>query len=55
MIIDVTIGANYVVKEDGALDEKILKIINDRLKIYDADKTGRVDYALETAGEFNLL
>ncbi|XP_043663436.1 uncharacterized protein LOC122626918 [Vespula pensylvanica] len=47
---DDSIGANYVIKEDGALDEKILKIINDRLKIYDADKTGRVDYALETAG-----
>ncbi|XP_043496767.1 uncharacterized protein LOC122520650 [Polistes fuscatus] len=47
---DVSIGANYAIKEGGSLDEKILKIINDRLKIYDADKTGRVDYALETAG-----
>ncbi|XP_046838069.1 uncharacterized protein LOC124432828 isoform X1 [Vespa crabro] len=47
---DVSTGANYIIKEDGALDERILKIINDRLKIYDADKTGRVDYALETAG-----
>ncbi|XP_047342999.1 klaroid protein-like isoform X2 [Vespa velutina] len=47
---DVSTGANYVIKEDGALNERILKIINDRLKIYDADKTGRVDYALETAG-----
>ncbi|XP_015174782.1 PREDICTED: uncharacterized protein LOC107065525 isoform X2 [Polistes dominula] len=47
---DISIGANYAIKEDLSLDEKILKIINDRLKIYDADKTGRVDYALETAG-----
>ncbi|XP_014603223.1 PREDICTED: uncharacterized protein LOC106786398 isoform X2 [Polistes canadensis] len=47
---DVSIGANYDIKEGVSLDEKILKIINDRLKIYDADKTGRVDYALETAG-----
>ncbi|XP_011707147.1 PREDICTED: uncharacterized protein LOC105462321 [Wasmannia auropunctata] len=31
-------------------DEHIRKIVRDVLRIYDADKTGQVDYALETAG-----
>ena len=31
-------------------DEDMRKIVNEILKIYDADKTGRVDYALESAG-----
>lgn len=35
----------------GALNEDaIIKIVKDILKIYDADKTGLVDFALETAG-----
>lgn len=35
----------------GVLNEDdVLKIVMDVLKIYDADKTGLVDYALETAG-----
>lgn len=31
-------------------DEHIRKIVKEVLRIYDADKTGQVDYALETAG-----
>lgn len=31
-------------------DQDVQKIVNAVLKIYDADKTGRVDYALESAG-----
>lgn len=31
-------------------DEHIRKIVKEILRIYDADKTGQVDYALETAG-----
>lgn len=31
-------------------DTDMRRIVNDVLKIYDADKTGRVDYALESAG-----
>lgn len=35
----------------GALNENdVLRIVTDVLRIYDADKTGLVDYALETAG-----
>lgn len=35
----------------GSLSENdIIKIVNDVLKVYDADKTGLVDFALETAG-----
>ncbi|XP_076640605.1 uncharacterized protein LOC143352165 isoform X2 [Halictus rubicundus] len=33
-----------------ANDERVRKIVRDALRIYDADKTGRVDYALESAG-----
>lgn len=28
------------------------EIVKEAIKIYDADKTGRVDYALESAGKF---
>ncbi|XP_076173531.1 uncharacterized protein LOC143149771 isoform X3 [Ptiloglossa arizonensis] len=31
-------------------DERVHEIVRNALRIYDADKTGRVDYALETAG-----
>ncbi|EEB13336.1 conserved hypothetical protein [Pediculus humanus corporis] len=31
-------------------DSYIRKIVNDAIKLYDADKTGRVDFALESAG-----
>ncbi|XP_018315610.1 uncharacterized protein [Mycetomoellerius zeteki] len=31
-------------------DEHVRKIVKEVLRIYDADKTGQVDYALETAG-----
>lgn len=31
-------------------DEHIRKVVKEVLRIYDADKTGQVDYALETAG-----
>ncbi|KAK2588857.1 hypothetical protein KPH14_001724 [Odynerus spinipes] len=46
----VPISSDYIMKEGSMLDERINKIVDDRLKIYDADKTGRVDYAVETAG-----
>lgn len=45
-----TVNSDCIIKKGSILDEKILKIVNDRIKIYDADKTGRVDYALESAG-----
>lgn len=32
------------------LDEHIRKVVKEVLRIYDADKTGQVDYALESAG-----
>ncbi|XP_054013999.1 klaroid protein-like [Hylaeus anthracinus] len=31
-------------------DDRVHEIVKNALRIYDADKTGRVDYALETAG-----
>lgn len=31
------------------------EIVKEAIKIYDADKTGRVDYALESAGKFILF
>lgn len=31
-------------------DERVREIVKNALKTYDADKTGRVDYALESAG-----
>ncbi|XP_011352313.1 uncharacterized protein LOC105288045 isoform X2 [Ooceraea biroi] len=33
-----------------ALDERMRKIVKDILRVYDADKTNQVDYALESAG-----
>ncbi|KYN08260.1 PREDICTED: uncharacterized protein LOC108775547 [Cyphomyrmex costatus] len=46
--------AHEVVNVDNAnvpaSDEHIRKIVKEVLRIYDADKTGQVDYALETAG-----
>ncbi|KAK5641345.1 hypothetical protein RI129_009892 [Pyrocoelia pectoralis] len=35
---------------DSVTDEHIKRIVRDSLAIYDADKTGLVDYALESAG-----
>lgn len=37
-------------KIDSITDERIKQIVLDALAIYDADKTGLVDYALESAG-----
>lgn len=34
----------------GITDDRVRAIVKEALKIYDADKTGRVDYALESAG-----
>lgn len=31
-------------------EERVRKIVKEILRIYDADKTGQVDYALESAG-----
>nr|XP_033330499.1 uncharacterized protein LOC117222734 isoform X1 [Megalopta genalis]XP_033330501.1 uncharacterized protein LOC117222734 isoform X2 [Megalopta genalis] len=36
--------------ESLSVDERVREIVRDALRIYDADKTGRVDYALESAG-----
>lgn len=33
-------------------DDRVREIVKEVLKVYDADKTGRVDYALESAGKF---
>jgi len=33
----------------------VLKLIHGALNIYDADKTGKVDFALESAGLWNML
>lgn len=35
----------------GISDAYIRRIVREALKLYDADKTGKVDFALETAGE----
>lgn len=35
----------------GLTENDVRKIVTRALKIYDADKTGRVDYALESAGK----
>lgn len=35
----------------GLTERDVRRIVTNALKIYDADKTGRVDYALESAGE----
>ncbi|XP_046630326.1 uncharacterized protein LOC124310433 isoform X1 [Neodiprion virginianus] len=54
------INTRYLIRNDGGGDEgdsngglterDVRKIVTNALKIYDADKTGRVDYALESAG-----
>ena len=38
------------IKIDSITDQQIKRIVHDSLAMYDADKTGLVDYALETAG-----
>ncbi|XP_015438420.1 PREDICTED: uncharacterized protein LOC107193483 [Dufourea novaeangliae] len=41
----------FAVADDGNVtDDRVREIVRDALRIYDADKTGRVDYALESAG-----
>jgi len=35
--------------------QEVLFLIHRALNIYDADKTGKVDFALESAGRWNLL
>lgn len=46
--------ANIAVSSQGSVsritDEQIKKVVKDVLAIYDADKTGLVDYAMETMG-----
>lgn len=34
--------------------ESVRKMVRSELQIYDADKTGMTDYALETSGSFKL-
>lgn len=41
---------NVVVNTDSLTDEHIRNIVKDVLAVYDADKTGLVDYAMETMG-----
>jgi len=38
---------------DKSVDaESIKKIVDEAIRIYDADKTGKADFALESAGTF---
>ncbi|XP_012149292.2 uncharacterized protein LOC100875464 isoform X1 [Megachile rotundata] len=39
-----------VVSSNFESDDRVREIVKEALRIYDADKTGRVDYALESAG-----
>lgn len=41
--------------DDILTESRIREIVKEALKVYDADKTGRVDYALESAGKQSLL
>ena len=38
------------IANDVITDDRVREIVKEAIKIYDADKTGRVDYALESAG-----
>ncbi|CAL7942808.1 unnamed protein product [Xylocopa violacea] len=39
-----------ITADNVVTDDRVREIVKEALKIYDADKTGRVDYALESAG-----
>ncbi|MEE4247971.1 MAG: hypothetical protein V2I33_21475 [Kangiellaceae bacterium] len=52
-------AAKFQVKEThagiaagGLSEDRVMLLIQNALAIYEADKTGRVDYALESAGQF---
>ncbi|XP_076753438.1 uncharacterized protein LOC143424930 [Xylocopa sonorina] len=48
---NVKVQVKSSVSGDNVLtDDRVREIVKEALKIYDADKTGRVDYALESAG-----
>ncbi|XP_078040167.1 uncharacterized protein LOC144471721 [Augochlora pura] len=46
----INISTGRIKYSSVASDERVREIVRDALRIYDADKTGRVDYALESAG-----
>ncbi|XP_017764735.1 PREDICTED: uncharacterized protein LOC108554098 isoform X2 [Eufriesea mexicana] len=41
---------SWIANNNVITDDRVREIVKEALKIYDADKTGRVDYALESAG-----
>ncbi|KAK9293792.1 hypothetical protein QLX08_011351 [Tetragonisca angustula] len=41
---------SWIVNDNVVTDDRVREIVKEAIKIYDADKTGRVDYALESAG-----
>ena len=43
---------SWIVNDNVVTDDRVREIVKEAIKIYDADKTGRVDYALESAGKF---
>lgn len=51
-IILFTVRDKSWIANDVITDDRVREIVKEAIKIYDADKTGRVDYALESAGEF---
>lgn len=41
---------------DGSFDAReVRRIVAEAIKVYDADKTGRADYALESAGKLRIF
>ncbi|PBC25807.1 SUN domain-containing protein [Apis cerana cerana] len=41
---------SWIASNNLITDDRVREIVKEAIKIYDADKTGRVDYALESAG-----
>ncbi|XP_034189562.2 uncharacterized protein LOC117608476 [Osmia lignaria lignaria] len=49
-IADRDSGGDKLVSSNVVSDDRVREIVKEALRVYDADKTGRVDYALESAG-----
>ena len=45
---------SWIVNDNVVTDDRVREIVKEAIKIYDADKTGRVDYALESAGNLSI-
>lgn len=50
MYVFIAREGSSIVTDSITSDERVREIVKDVLRTYDADKTGRVDYALESAG-----